>query len=566
MVVGDLKQTHLIGRINGLRPSQQRRLESLSHRRHPEGSGADQLTLEKLAEEVSDLKQPMHMVLDSRGLCRLLFVGTLNKSDLIRARLRQVSRRKQIDWRLISCISSCNQAEQNLDPNDAVVALDLNPISWLRFFSKPDSRGRMHAALWRPNREQINGWTLIEASHLAELCQSSYELIPSQQIENASALDSTERVLLLTLTSADSKASERQLAELEGLVRSAGAQSVAIVRQKQGAFNPQTIWGKGKLQEAALEARRSAASLVITDRELTPTQVRNLESLLDCPVMDRSELILDIFAQRASSAAGRLQVELAQLRYRMPRLAGRGRSLSRQGGGIGTRGPGETQLEKDRRAIERRIGRLRRDLGQLETHRARLRKNREDLPRVALVGYTNVGKSSLLNKICGLSSQRKVFAENQLFATLDPTTRRLTFPQSGGAPHELLITDTVGFIRELPAPLMEAFKATLEETLHADLLLILVDLSNPDWSYQLNTVNCLLDSLGANSYRQVVANQIDRCESDAIKAISRIYPKVRYVSATSGAGLYGLKRWLEDQFWNSESELALANHEKQKHG
>ena len=206
-------------------------------------------------------------------------------------------------------------------------------------------------------------------------------------------------------------------------------------------------------------------------------QSRNLERLLSCPVSDRSELILDIFAQRAGSAAGRLQVELAQLRYRLPRLLGRGSSLSRQGGGIGTRGPGETQLEKDRRAISRRIERLLRDQRQLQSHRSRLRDQRRGLPRVALVGYTNAGKSSLLNALCGKRASDRVLAENKLFATLDPTTRKLDLPCPGARPERLLLTDTVGFIRDLPAPLVEAFRATLEEALDADVLLLVVDLA-----------------------------------------------------------------------------------------
>ncbi|MFL0777559.1 MAG: GTPase HflX [Prochlorococcus sp.] len=547
-----MKQAHLSGRTKGLRPSQQRQLERLSHRRHPEQGGADQVSLERLAELVLDLRQPLHMVLDGRGLCRLLWVGPLEESGQLLAQLPDAPRRKTRGWRLISCPLHIHGEDLHPEKQDSIVALDLAPSSWLRFAPSEDRGGSRSASLWEPNPEQSSGWSLVESSDLNKLCQTIHKSTAPTLAAPLTADHQEERVLLLTLTGADRSRSERDLAELEGLVRSAGAQPVAVARQKQGSPNPQTIWGTGKLQEAALEVRRSGASLVITDRELTPVQARNLETWLDCPVMDRSELILDIFAQRAASAAGRLQVELAQLHYRLPRLKGRGRSLSRQGGGIGTRGPGETQLEKDRRAIARRIERLKREVKQLQEHRSRIRSRRERLPKVAVVGYTNAGKSSLLNALCARDEQSKVLAENKLFATLDPTTRRLTLPQTGAAPHELLLTDTVGFIRELPEALIEAFRATLEETLEADLLLLVINLADPDWELHLNTVHALLDSLEAKSPRQVIANQIDHCESSAIEKVSESDSKVIYLSATTGAGLEGLKIWLEDQFWQTE--------------
>jgi GTP-binding protein HflX len=296
---------------------------------------------------------------------------------------------------------------------------------------------------------------------------------------------------------------------------------------------------------------------VITDRELSPVQARNIERLVNCPVSDRSELILDIFAQRAGSAAGRLQVELAQLRYRLPRLLGRGQSMSRQGGGIGTRGPGETQLEKDRRAISRRIERLLRDQQQLQAHRSRLRDQRRGLPRVALVGYTNAGKSSLLNALCGQRESDRVLAEDKLFATLDPTTRKLDLPRPGERPQRMLLTDTVGFIRALPKPLVEAFRATLEEALDADLLLLVVDLADPDWMGQLSTVHRLLDSLGSSALRRVVANQIDRCDLDAINSIHDQEPDALFLSAVRGDGLQGLQDWLRKQFFDPDAESSV---------
>ena len=544
-----MKQAHLGGRTKGLRRSQERQLDRLSQRRHPE-DGLELLTLERLSELVLELKTPLHLIIDGRGLCRLLWLGPLSGSDSPLNHLPQAPRRQSGGWRLVSC-PFCRDG-LNSDPADAVVALDIGPRQWLRFAPKPGADGIRTAELLYPDSNESDGWFHQETGDLRDLCERKLEDERSQPI--AEAAKGMERVLLLTLIGHDSCESERELAELEGLVRSAGGQPVAVMSQKSGSTNPQTLWGKGKLQEAALEVRRNGASLVITDRELTPVQARNIERLVNCPVSDRSELILDIFAQRAGSAAGRLQVELAQLRYRLPRLLGRGQSMSRQGGGIGTRGPGETQLEKDRRAISRRIERLLRDQQQLQAHRSRLRDQRRGLPRVALVGYTNAGKSSLLNALCGQRESDRVLAENKLFATLDPTTRKLDLPRPGERPQRMLLTDTVGFIRDLPKPLVEAFRATLEEALDADLLLIVVDLADPDWVGQLSTVHRLLDSLGSSALRRVVANQIDRCELEAIHSIRDQEPYALFLSAVRGDGLQGLQDWLRSQFFDSDAE------------
>ena len=552
-----MRQAHLAGRTRGLRPSQLKQLERLSHRRHPDGSGADVFTLERVAELAQKLDETLHLLIDDRGVCRLLWVGPLGESDRLDRHLQGGSRRRPRQWRLISALQGHRPPDLAPEGRDAVIALDVLPESWLRYQAAVSRSGTRSGALWNPDPRSDCGWSCGETGDLTMLssCTSSagHAGPPCEPIEAAQGDSATvEQVLLLTLTGTDPARNERELAELEGLTRSAGARTVAVCRQRQGQINPQTLWGTGKLQEAALEIRRHGATLVITDRELTPVQARNLERLLDSPVMDRSELILDIFAQRASSAAGRLQVELAQLRYRLPRLAGRGLSLSRQGGGIGTRGPGETQLEKDRRAISRRIEHLGRELQQLGAHRARLRERRRELPGVALVGYTNAGKSSLLNALCDRAPGGPVQAENILFATLDPTTRRLCFPRAGAAPRELLITDTVGFIRELPAPLMQAFMATLEETRNADRLLLVVDLGDPDWQGQLKAVHTILDDLGCEQPRQVLANQIDRCQASALKRIRELEPEAIYLSATQGTGLKGLRTWLKQTFWEPE--------------
>ena len=543
-----MRQAHLAGRTRGLRPSQQRLLERLSQRRHPESVGADLLTLERLAEQVLELEVSLHLVIDGRGLCRLLWLGPLSSTDSTLPLPPITSRRRSKGWRLVSCPFNRNGLPSN--NADSVMALDLSPCQWIRFAAGTEADGSRQAELLLPDPGQPDGWLHAEQGDLRSLCELADQADP-RPVENDRRQES---VLMLRLTSRDSARNEQDLAELEGLVRTAGAEPVAVIHQRQSQCNPQTLWGKGKLEEAAVEIRRSGASMVIADRELTPVQARNIERLLNCPVSDRTELILDIFAQRAASAAGRLQVELAQLRYRLPRLLGQGRMLPRQGGGIGTRGPGETQLEKDRRAISRRIERLLRDQRQLQEHRRRLRRQRREQPRIALVGYTNAGKSSLLNALCGRRERDRVAAENKLFATLDPTTRKLDLPSEAGPPWRVLLTDTVGFIRDLPAPLLEAFRATLEETLDADLLLVVVDLSDPDWKSQLTTVNQLLDSLESKAPRRVVANQIDRCDLEAIETIRSRESGCLFISATRGDGLQRLRQFLGWHFFSQGSE------------
>ena len=569
-----MKQGVVAGRTAGLRPAERRRLDQICHRRHPADGLADRLTLQRLAAEAEQLEEPLTLVVDGRGLCRLLWIGDLESSGRLLERLPGSSRRQGRDLRLLTCAGSARQPQLRPGAHEAVVALDLAPLFWLRFARQAAAGGHWPAAVLTPATSGDTAWSDQLSGDLGELCGVDPITLPPPAPPPAAALRSSpasgtgptaaegepERVLLLVLANEGAAADGRRVAELEGLVRSAGGVPVGIVSQRRSSGGAPSVWGEGKLREAALEARRLGASLVVTDRELTPVQARNLERILDLPVTDRSELILDIFAQRAASAAGRLQVELAQLRYRLPRLTGRGLSLSRQGGGIGTRGPGETQLEKDRRAIARRLERLQRDVRELGEHRARLREGRRGQRRLALVGYTNAGKSSLLNALSGAAPGEEVLAENRLFATLDPTTRRVKLdpPAHGAAfgaaaadpgeepeaPLPLLITDTVGFIEHLPPQLVEAFRSTFEEAVEADGLLLVVDLADPAWPEHLRSVQGLLDQLGASQPRLVIGNQIDRCPASALERAQALVPAMLFVSATADLGLGNLRQHL----------------------
>ena len=396
-------------------------------------------------------------------------------------------------------------------------------------------------------------WTVSPAMALEDLAgQDFVALTDALETEFrrtfvAQQVDSTQdRVLLAGLITARMSRGQFQggLQELRRLVETAGGEVLDEIHQRRDRPHPQTVLGAGKVQEIALAVQTLGINLVVFDRDLSPTQVRNLEAQVGVRVVDRTEVILDIFAQRARSGAGKLQVELAQLEYQLPRLTGRGVALSRQGGGIGTRGPGETQLETERRAIQRRIARLQRDVDQLQAHRARLRQQRQrtDVPSVAVVGYTNAGKSTLVNAL----TQSEVYAADQLFATLDPTTRRLTItdPETQVL-HNLVLTDTVGFIRDLPPALVDAFRATLEEVTEADALLHVVDLSHPAWRHQIRAVMAILSDMPITPGPiLLVFNKLDQAESDTLAIAQDEFPNALFISAQARLGLGHLRTQL----------------------
>ena len=334
---------------------------------------------------------------------------------------------------------------------------------------------------------------------------------------------------------------EESLAELAALVGAAGADVVARVVQERPSPTPSLYFGRGKIEEIGELARAQGANLFVSDDVLSPVQERNISEATGIKVVDRTALILDIFAQRARTAEGKLQVELAQLMYLMPRLVGQWKHLERLGGGIGTRGPGETQLESDRRIIQRRVMKIRRDLEGVQVHRRLQRKGRRrnGVPVVALVGYTNAGKTTLMNRLTGA----QLHAADQLFVTLDPAARLV----ETGFHTKFILTDTVGFIRKLPHELVAAFRATLEELAEADVLLHVVDASQPALDEHLAAVESLLDELEVRDRPTIlVLNKMDRVESErSVEALMVSRPRVVAVSAATGKGIESLLAAIE---------------------
>ena len=405
---------------------------------------------------------------------------------------------------------------------------------------------------------QLQGFGPVEASVLQQinltcLITSINKKLGRDTMSETAAQE--ERAILAGIEPIRQKqawSSEESLAELERLADTAGAVVVGRFIQRKEKPDPALFLGKGKVEEISMAIQNTDASLLILDDELTPSQQHNLEQFLGIKVIDRTALILDIFAQRAHSREGKLQVELAQLKYNLPRIGGQGLVLSRLGGGIGTRGPGETKLEVDRRHIYTRIHDIEAQIGQLkkqrELHRSRRKESR--IPLAALVGYTNAGKSTLLNALSGST----VFAEDKLFATLDPTTRLVSLPDK----QEVLLTDTVGFIQKLPHTLVTAFHATLEEVQQADLLLHVVDCSNENYELQIAAVIEVLKELQSESKPTLyVFNKSDRLENEQVCARMLHDREGIFISASAGTHLEELKQRIEAFFRESQLELHL---------
>jgi GTP-binding protein HflX len=546
------------GNLKGLKPSQLKQLQRLYHQRLPGDCIVTPEFAQRLAAVSTEVGNPVCAYVNRRGQVIRVGVGTLRQTQIPLTELPRYG-----DDRLcgIRCLATQTEADPPGDVTLTTMALQrLDMLASLVLTGSGfkrrggQSTGYIQSAYLAhlvPHPEQR--WLVSEPLDVDDLANQHF-LERVEELEEdfrraftARQVDSDQdRVLVVGLHTHDQNADHfhQRLEELKRLVDSAGGEVLDTLVQRRPRPHPQTVLGSGKVHEVALAAQTVGANLVVFDRDLSPVQVRNLEAQVGLRVVDRTELILDIFAQRAKTGAGKLQVELAQLEYQMPRLTGRGKAMSRLGGGIGTRGPGETKLETERRAIQRRINKLQQEVNQLQAHRARLRQRRQDdsLPSIAVVGYTNAGKSTLVNTL----TNSEVYAADQLFATLDPTTRRLAITDPDTQiTTQLVLTDTVGFIEELPASLMDAFRATLEEVTEADALLHVVDISHPAWADQIHWVMRILNQMPiAPGPMLLVFNKSDEISSDTLIKARDEYPHALFISATERLGLDTLRQRL----------------------
>lgn len=432
---------------------------------------------------------------------------------------------------------------------DAIIVLTVNPdgdpVQWQEAHLLPTP------VAGQPYRvEQLRPWDQTSA-HFAATAEALEEELARRSDDTREASDAP-RALLVSVAAQPRIIQERKLDELAELARTAGLVVAGRMVQRVAQVNPKFILGKGKMAELEVLALEGRAGILVFDGELSPAQLHNLADITERKVLDRTQLILDIFAQHAVTRAGKLQVELAQLRYTQPRLTGKNRAMDRLMGGIGGRGPGETKLETDRRRSRERMARLRKELDQLRRQRAftRSRRARRGIPLAALVGYTNAGKSTLLNNL----TRSEVLAENKLFATLDPTTRRLRFP----AEREIILADTVGFIRNLPRELMDAFRATLEELESADLLVHVADASHPDLLQQITSVETILEELELQHMpRILLLNKWDLLDVPARAELADAFPHAIPVSARTGDGLKRLLEVLENMLLSTQQTQLL---------
>lgn len=509
----------LYGNTGGLKSNQIRRMENLYRRRIP----AEFLITSELAHDIGvlshEIGRQVGLLVNRKGQVVFVIVGDHQKIVI-----PDTSEYRAAPGRLkgLRCIHT-HLGKEPLSRDDftdlALLRLDMMAAITLMEDGRPY---QVHAGHLLPVAGSDKAYQELGPLYLHQLnigCQELIQALESELAHIRSSFEASsgqERALLISVSAASRRKAMDSLAELKELAVSGGIHVLDVVLQQRSKADPRFLIGPGKLQDLIIQAMQQGATLIVFDQELNPSQIRSITDRIDLKVIDRTQLILDIFAQRAQTREGKLQVELAQLKYLLPRLVTKNTAMSRLTGGIGGRGPGETKLEINRRRVRDRIMRLESDLFRVRKQRKqqKARRSKRNLPVVSIVGYTNAGKSTLLNTL----TRSSVIAESRLFATLDPSSRRLKFPQD----IEVIITDTVGFIKNLPKDLMVAFRATLEELEGADLMLHVIDISNPRHEEQIESVERILADLGLNAIPVIrVLNKQDLVGEKTARQLSR---------------------------------------------
>ncbi|MEL6815378.1 MAG: GTPase HflX [Cyanobacteria bacterium J06598_3] len=546
----------VFGELKGLKSNQLKQLKNIYHQRLP----VDRVTTPEFAQRIAaistEINQPICAYIDRRGHVIRVGVGNPRQTQIPVLELPRYGAERLCGIRCVATQLKVEAPSHSMLTAMAIQRLDALAVLTLTGAGFKRKGGgatgyirEAHLAHLVPHPEVQ--WEISEPLTLDELDEQDF-LDLAEGLEEefrrvfvAQQVDSDhERVIIVGLRTdkMTGAAFDNGLEEVARLVETAGGDVLQTITQKRSRPHPRTVIGSGRVDDVALAVQTLGANLIVCDRDLSPAQVRNLEAHVGVRVVDRTELILDIFAQRAKSGEGKLQVELAQLEYQLPRLTGRGKAMSRLGGGIGTRGPGETKLETERRAIQKRITRLQKNVTELQAHRSRMRLRRQNqsVPSVAIIGYTNAGKSTLLNRL----TNAEVYAADQLFATLDPTTRRITIAEDDTCDVKaLVLTDTVGFIQDLPPALMDAFRATLEEVTEADALIHVVDASHHAWKEHIGSVMGLLSQMPiAPGPILLVFNKLDEADTDTLELAKDEYPQAVFISAANKLGLDTLKQ------------------------
>jgi GTPase len=558
------------GKTLGLKPNQLKRLEKMYQRRLPPTEIVTPEFARQLSELSHEIGRQVGVLVNRKGYVEHVVVGDATQIVLP---VLDRSRLGQSRFNGMRCLHTHIRGEKRLTQDDltdlALLRLDL--MAAIDVDEKTGLPGLVRAAHVLPIAADVEPleredededvkptapqpYQFLEPRLPGQFDVDFLEMITALEDEMArnrgtrKASDTRDRALLVGITTGTLTDARESMDELHELATSGGLVVLDEVLQRRHKLDPATLIGKGKLSEIVIRSLQLGADMIVFDRELSPAQMRSINAATDLKILDRSQLILDIFAQRAQTSDGRIQVELAQLKYMLPRLSGSGAEMSRLMGGIGGRGPGETKLETDRRRVRDRITHLEQQLEKIRSSRQQRRAQRakREMPVVSIVGYTNAGKSTLLNSL----TQSRVYAEQQMFATLDPTSRRLRLPED----QEIIVNDTVGFIRDLPKDLLAAFKATLEEVEQSDLLIHLVDASSPQFENQMASVNRILDELELSEIpRLLVFNKLDLVEEEERLHLCRTHNALG-ISALNRSSLNELAEALSNRLRPAQEE------------